>query len=83
MITNSVGEVCRFLKDGETAFIAPPSDAEVFAQKIEIALLESELSRKIGLAGKQVAEQNFHYSKQGERIVQFLNKLSEKYRTKY
>ena len=83
VITNSVGEVSRFLKDGETAFIAPPCDVEVFAQKIELALFDSKLSRRIGLAGRQVAEQNFHYSKQGERIVKFLNKFFEKDRRKY
>lgn len=83
VITSSVGEVGRFLKDGETAFIAPPCDAEVFAQKIELALFDSKLSRRIGLAGRKVAEQNFHYSKQGERIVKFLNKLFEKNRVKY
>jgi glycosyltransferase involved in cell wall biosynthesis len=83
VITSSVGEVGRFLKDGETAFIAPPCNAEVFAQKIELALFDSKLSRRIGLAGRHVAEQNFHYSKQGERIVKFFNRLSEKDRIKY
>jgi len=75
VITNSVGEVDRFLKDSETAFIAPPGNIEAFARKIELALSDSELSRNVGLAGRRVAEQNFHYSEYGERIVRFLNKF--------
>lgn len=83
VITNSVSEVARFLKDGETAFIAPPGNAKAFAEKIELALFDPRLSGRVGLAGRQVAEQHFHYSKQGERIVKFLNKFMEKDRIEY
>lgn len=73
VITNSVGEINRFLRDGETAFIAAPQNEEAFAGKIEQVLSDPELSRKIGLAGRQVAVRYFDYSKHGKRISEFLN----------
>lgn len=76
VVTNSVGEINRFLKDGETAFIALPGDEEAFARKVEQAISNPELANRVGLTGRQVAEQSFHYSKHGRRFVAFLKTLS-------
>ena len=75
VVTNAVGEIDRFLADGKTALIAPPGDQDAFARKIEQALTDPAAARRIGLAGKRVAEQHFHYSRYGDRLVEFFNEL--------
>jgi glycosyltransferase involved in cell wall biosynthesis len=63
VVVTSVGEIPQFIKDGESGFLAVPSSAESFAQKMEEALSNKERAGVIGQKGKKVAEENFDYRK--------------------
>lgn len=63
VVVTKVGEIPRFIKDGESGFLAEPGSADSFAKKMEEALANKERSTAIGKKGKQVAEENFDYKK--------------------
>jgi glycosyltransferase involved in cell wall biosynthesis len=60
VITTPVGDNAKYLRDGETAlFVASAERIDEIVRVIEVALRSSDLRRKIGAAGRCVAELNF------------------------
>ena len=78
VVTTRVGEIDRFLHDGETAFVAQTPDVEAFAAKMVEALEDPERAAHIGAAGRRVAEKHFHYDLHAERLRAFFQRLSER-----
>jgi glycosyltransferase involved in cell wall biosynthesis len=72
VVTSSVGEVSRYLTDGETAFVAATSDAGSFARKICEALEHPAKADAIGEAGSRLAASEFDYLMHAERFETFL-----------
>lgn len=75
VVVTNVGEIGEFLRDGESAFIAPPNSEEAFAAKLDYVLAHPKLAQEVGLTGKEVALTNFNYKVHGKRIVNFVQKL--------
>jgi glycosyltransferase involved in cell wall biosynthesis len=70
VVTNRVGEIPRYLKDGVSACVTAPGDLAAFAEAI-CRLLEHQTSaHAIGRSGRQVAEQHFHYANHGAKICE-------------
>ncbi len=72
VIVTSVGEIPKYLKDGESVFIAEPSNIDSFATKIEEALSNYEKATRIGFNGKKVAEKHFNNILQTKKIINFI-----------
>jgi len=75
VITNDVGDITCYLRDGENAFIAPPKNQKAFAKKIEEVIVDPELAARVGFAGRKVAKNTFHYEVHAEGIDVFLRTL--------
>lgn len=73
VVVTSVGDIPLFLKDGESAFIAAPQNAQSFADKLCYVIEHPEESKAIGEKGKKVSEQNFNYLTETKKIVKFIN----------
>jgi glycosyltransferase involved in cell wall biosynthesis len=81
IVTNAVGEIERFFKDGETAFIAPPGDPDAYAAKVVELLDDPARARSVGEAGRRLAEESFDYSRQGPVLRELLDGLVGRSRT--
>jgi len=72
VVTCRVGEVERFLSDGENAFVAAVDDVDSFAAKMLEVLEDPGRASVVGAAGRRVAEEQFAYGAQGLRLKAFI-----------
>lgn len=72
VVVTNVGEISKYLTDGENAYIAEPNNSTDFANKLEHVLINKERSDRIGLNGKRLAHGVFNYKVQGERLTEWL-----------
>ena len=70
VVTNWVGEIPRYLKDGVCACVTAPGDVAAFAEAICRLLDHQTSAHAIGQRGRQVAEQHFHYANYGAKICE-------------
>lgn len=75
VVVTGQGEIFKYLKDGESAFLAQPDSAEKFADKIEEVLANMPRSLAIGRRGRQVAINCFGSESQVIRIESFYKDL--------
>ena len=75
VVSNSVGEIGRYLKDGASGFLAPPGDPAFFSQKMREAVTHPDRF-VIAACGKRLAEVEFGLGVQGLRLATFLRSLS-------
>ena len=54
-----VGEIPEWLLDGETGFLVEPKDVDALAERLELLLNDPALAQRLGLRGRQVAEERF------------------------
>ena len=76
VITTNVGEVGRYLRDGETAYVALSDEIVAFSAKMAEAAADPKQAAIIGVAGRRVAEESFQYSLQGPRLILFFERLA-------
>ena len=69
VVVTKVGDFPMFLKDGESALLANPSDAKDFASKLNWALDNPEAANEIGKRGAEVALKEFNYLTEAKKIV--------------
>lgn len=77
IITNMIGEIPYYFKDGENALIAEPGDPTAYAEKIIECLGDAERSRRIGHCGRIVAEMKFHYESYADTMSEFLQEVGQ------
>ena len=73
-----VGEIPDYLEDNVSAFMATPGDVDSFADAMDRALSNPEKARKVGLAGREIAEKEFNSEIQAKRLADFLKQNLEK-----
>ena len=73
-----VGEIPDYLEDNVSAFMATPGDIDSFADAMDRALSNPEKARKVGLAGREIAEKEFNSEIQAKRLADFLKQNLEK-----
>ncbi len=69
-VTN-VGEICNYLTNNESAYIAEPDSVDSFYNILRKAL-KDENANEIGLAGRKVAMENFNKNIQAKKLFDFL-----------
>ena len=72
VVATKVGDIPRFLTDGESALLASPHDDKEFAEKIIWALENKELSAKIGIQGSLIAKKYFSNKLAVDNMVKFM-----------
>lgn len=75
MIVTDVGEISKYVKDGETAFIVPPCDPESYADKIRYILTHSMESEKVAEKAYNVASLNYGCVNVTKGLIQFLSQI--------
>jgi glycosyltransferase involved in cell wall biosynthesis len=76
VVITITGEISKYLKDKESAYLVEPDNIEKFADKIIFALSDIN-SGKIGLEGMKVAKQNFDYKLYGKDIIKLIEKRQQ------
>ena len=66
-----------YLQDGINAYVAGACDAVQFTGKVRCLLQDPELSKEIGLNGRRLAFETFHYEKACRGIRGFLESVRE------
>lgn len=72
VVVTSVGDIPNFLKDGESALIAKPSDVDDFSSKLIWALTHKKEASVIGRCGKIVAMNSFNSFTETTKIISIL-----------
>ena len=72
-LVTKVGAIPKYLKDGESSFIAIPNDVESLKEKMKEILLNPEKAKIVALKGRKVAEKYFNNIKQTKEIIDFIN----------
>ncbi len=71
----SVGEIPDYLTNNETVFFAEPGSVGSFAKAMDRALSNPELAKKVGMAGRNIAEIHFNKDIQSQKLHKFLQNL--------
>ena len=69
------GEIERFLRDGETAYVAVADDVADFSDRMVRALDDVPRATAIGAAGRRIAEERFAYGPQGLRLKELVERV--------
>jgi glycosyltransferase involved in cell wall biosynthesis len=59
VVASDVGDVARIVADGETGFVVPPSSPQELANALRKLLIDSDLSHRMGIAGRRRVEEHF------------------------
>lgn len=76
VVVTKTGEIPDYLTDRKTAFLAEPDSVIDLATKLDYALSNPELAKKVGIEGRKVALEHFNYKNQAKRIVNFIEQLN-------
>lgn len=77
VITTNVGEIKTYFEDGKTAFVSEHYDVNEFAEKMDMAASLTNKAKQIGMMGKHLGEENFHYVTYGKKLKNFLEILKK------
>lgn len=69
VVTNSVGEIPLFFRNGVDAVVCPPNDPIAYGRAVADLLFDPDRAAHIGHCGRQVAEARFHYALYGETLA--------------
>lgn len=76
VVLTRVGEMDRFLVDGESCLFAEPDNVQDFADKLLWLLEHPKEGRVLGERGYVVAKQSFNYLIESKKIVEVIKSLS-------
>lgn len=80
VVTNNIGEIKRYLRDRESAFVAGSSSPDHFADKIREIIENPTFAAEVGAQGKTVAFKNFHYTTACKGLRGFVEEIIISYR---
>ncbi|WP_455970855.1 glycosyltransferase family 4 protein [Bacteroides congonensis] len=72
-IVTAVGDIPLFVKDGIDGFVVEPNNENAFAEKMEWVIEHPDEAKHIGLAGEELAHNQFNYLNESKKLIDFLN----------
>lgn len=75
VICTPVSDNAVFLKDGESAFIVPCGNAQAIYMKLKEIIGNIDKAREVGLNGRQVALQKFHWKQYSRPLIDLFFKI--------
>ncbi len=78
VVVTDVGGVRDIVLDGETGFIVPPKNAEMFAEKLKILVTDEKKRQKMSQNGWKFVEEQFHYKTLAQNMERLYRNLLEK-----
>ena len=78
VITTRVGDMGIYMRDGETALIVEPGNVPQIRSAMQKLLNDVSLSKRLGAAGREVAEKEFDFTILGKRLAEFCFRINDK-----
>jgi glycosyltransferase involved in cell wall biosynthesis len=75
LIVTEVGESITYLKDGMNAYIVEPGNSSQLTAKIIQVIKNPEQAKTIAENGSSLVKQEFNYTYQGQRLLEYLNSV--------
>jgi glycosyltransferase involved in cell wall biosynthesis len=75
IITTDIGEIPRYFKDGQSAYIAQGYDQRNYAEQMQKVLSDPSSARRIADAAWRVGYENFHYQQHIASLSSFMLSL--------
>ena len=75
IIASSTGEMGKYLKNNETAFIVPANDIDAIAEKILFIINNPDVANRVGQNGKIFALQKFKFLHYSNELTAFFKAL--------
>lgn len=80
VVATRVGEVDRYIVDGQSAYLVPPGDPASLAQRLAYVLSHEEEARAVGCHGQDVARRFFEHRLHGRRMLELVADLKDRRR---
>lgn len=71
-VLTDVGNICDFLEDGISAYIATPGDVKSIAKQMQLVSSDTNRALRIGAAGKNVALKSFNSDIETNKLLRFM-----------
>jgi glycosyltransferase involved in cell wall biosynthesis len=71
VVITRTGEISKYLRDGESAYLSEPDNPKSFAEKLIFALNDQN-AEKIGQNGRTIADKNFNYKLYGGKLIEII-----------
>lgn len=77
VVVSSVGEPYRFLKNEDTAYLAPAGNAEAFGKRVLDVLSDPVAAGVVGRKGRELALKEFDYRRHGKSLREWFVALTK------
>jgi glycosyltransferase involved in cell wall biosynthesis len=78
VLTTSTGSIPQYLTDRKDSFLTEPNDPDHLAQTLSDIFADYGKAEIVGQNGRKLAQNEFDYTTQVDRIITFFNELMEK-----
>lgn len=78
IVSTNVGDVAKFIKDGESGFVVPAKDPAALAEKVSLLIENEELRKTFGLKARDVAVRYLDVSICAQKHAAFYRKVVNK-----
>lgn len=78
VVSSRIGEVAEYLRDGQTAMLAPPGDVGGWSERIVRLLADPEMACRIGEAGRAMALRELDYRAHSKRLLDFVTECKNR-----
>lgn len=75
VLTTNTGSIPKFLTDKKDSFLAEPGDPELLADAMVNIFANYPQAEAVGKQGRVLAQDQFEYTRQGDRILAFFDKI--------
>lgn len=69
VLVTRVGDMDKYIIDGENGFLAEPDNIDGFAAKMDEVLADYDTARQVGKKGRELTDTAFNYSVQTKKII--------------
>jgi Glycosyltransferase len=77
-VATRVGEIDRYLSDGEDIYLVPPDDPPALTASLRSVLRDPGAALQVGLRGRETARECFDCRVHGRRLLEFIHDLRER-----
>ena len=77
IVSTDVGDVAKFIKDGENGYIVPIKDVSTLVKKAGVLIENSDLREKLGINARKIAVKNLDVEICVKKHADFYRKIME------
>jgi glycosyltransferase involved in cell wall biosynthesis len=74
-LLTDVGENSKYVKDNVHLYFVPPSNPELYSEKLNYILSNYSEAKKVALNGKSFIEENYSYKTLGKNLKEFIQSI--------